>query len=903
MRQLPGDSIIRTGAKMGSELPLGTRIGARYEVREVLGHGGSATVYRAYDSHLTRDVAVKLLHLELSEAVSADRFVHEIALTSRLQHPHILAVLDSGRWEGRLYYVMPFVAGETLEQRLRRKRQLPLDVVVKIAREVGDALSFAHSFDVIHRDVKPSNILLATDHAWLCDFGIARAIRDGDGERLTTSGVIVGTVAYMSPEQASGDRNIDSRSDIYSFGCVLYESLAGVRPFVGADEARSLALRMVSDPPPLSLHRPALAPQVAAAVMRSMERSPADRFATAGEFAGALAAAAAGTTLGGDAGSRAADSRRPVGARRLLLIAAMLIGVCTLGVGGWWMAARRDPSPPAFPDRKMLAVLPFENLGGPNDEYFADGVTEEITSRLASIRSLGVISRTSARQYRNTAKPLKEVARELGVDYVLEGSVRWEKAQNGPGRVRVTPQLIRVSDDSHMWANHYDAEAADIFDVQTRVAEAVAGALGVALGAPERRALAERPTESFEAHTYDLQGHALLENMVATASAPGEFHSQASRAAGLFERALAIDSAFVEAYLGLADAHSILMDSLHDTHDRARRRAIDRARLLAPESSEVLSKMSVVALMDRDTTRARELLERILQRDPNDSEAWASLSMQQWYAKEWSPALASIARSVVLDPRSVASAQMAFSLHFYARRFAEAERYLERVATLRPNEPGPFLSRALLVVASAGDTARAGQLYQDAIRRFGLDSVARLGGGWLFIQSLDSAQVEALRGRRPSIFGSDSAAYYRFKADLYRALRRPAIEHAYRDSQRVALERRTPAAATGLNASDHLASLANVYAQLGRRDDALRAARRATEVQADFAAAWQLDPSPDWLRYKLARVHARLGEGDVVAPELEYLMSVPSDANKWILRLDPAFEPIRSTPRIQRLLK
>jgi serine/threonine-protein kinase len=383
-----------------SELPLGTLIGARYEVRAELGRGGSATVYQAYDSQLERDVAVKLLHLELSEAVSATRFQQEIALTSQLQHPTILSVLDSGRWDGRLFYVMPYVAGETLERRLHRERQLPFGDVVGIARDVGDALGFAHSLGVVHRDVKPSNILLTSDHAWLCDFGVARALRDGNGDRLTTSGVIVGTVAYMSPEQATGDRSLDARTDIYSFGCVLYESLAGVRPFVAADEGRSLLLRMVSDPAPLSLHRPALPAQVSAAVMRAMERSPADRWQSVKSFVDEFNApvrttsegflnvipAARNESIGGVSQERRRTTRSRI--VRWSSIAGVVLGLSIASTLAWRKLTLARPD---APDRDATIALALIRNGDSIATAEEQRVMDAVASSLASWDGLAVI--------------------------------------------------------------------------------------------------------------------------------------------------------------------------------------------------------------------------------------------------------------------------------------------------------------------------------------------------------------------------------------------------------------------------------------------------------------------------------------------------------------------------------
>src|SRR5512138_48408 len=266
---------------------LQSALAGRYRVERELGAGGMATVYLARDLRHDRDVAIKVLHPELAAALGAERFLAEIKTTARLQHPHILPLLDSGD-AGGLYYVMPYVSGETLRSRLERERQLPVDDAVRIAREVADALAHAHAASVVHRDIKPENILLQDSHARVADFGIALAVEHASGARLTQTGLSLGTPHYMAPEQAMGERTIDARADIYSLGCVLYEMLTGEPPFTGPT-AQAIVARVITDTPrPVSLQRRSVPAHVEAAVERALEKLPADRFSTATEFAAAL---------------------------------------------------------------------------------------------------------------------------------------------------------------------------------------------------------------------------------------------------------------------------------------------------------------------------------------------------------------------------------------------------------------------------------------------------------------------------------------------------------------------------------------------------------------------------------------------------------------------------------------
>ena len=457
-------------------------LGSAYTLHHELGHGGMAVVYLATDLRHHRLVALKALQPEFATELGAVRFHREVETAAKLSHPHILPLFDSGEANGLLWYAMPYVDGESLRDRLRREKLLPVNEAVRIACQAADALAYAHRRGVVHRDVKPENILLHHGHALVADFGIARAMAEVP-DPLTVTGATLGTPAYMSPECASGERELDGRVDVYSLGCILFEMLAGEPPFTGPTPQAVLAKRMKQPAPRVSTLRETVPDALDRALARALSRVPADRFATAEQFAEALRLPDAldGRERAGPGRRRAAGSRW-----RVRLAAAIAFVLVAAGVAAW-----RAPNTPVAqaasgPPRVMVVVLPFKNLGRPDDMYFADGVTEEITTRLASIQGLGIISRTSADQYRSSAKPLREMARELGVGYVLEGSVRWDRLGGEARHVRVTPQLIRVSDDSHLWAHRYDADADSVLAAQAYIAQEVTAAVVTALRGPMR---------------------------------------------------------------------------------------------------------------------------------------------------------------------------------------------------------------------------------------------------------------------------------------------------------------------------------------------------------------------------------------------------------------------------------
>src|SRR5256886_11871660 len=478
-------------------------------IEKELGGGGISRVFLAQERELERQVVVKVLPPEMAAGLNAERFRREIQLAASLQHPHIVPLLAAGHADDLVYYTMPLIEGESLRAKLAREGELPINETTRILCDVADALAYAHEHRVVHRDIKPDNVLIARHHAVVTDFGVAKALSESTGKTsLTSAGVALGTPAYMAPEQAAADPHTDHRCDIYAVGALGYEMLTGRPPFTGATPQHVLAAQVTEQPDPVTKRRAAVPAALATLVMRCLEKSAADRWQTAAELLQHLEAMA--TPSGGLAPTVALPPRRPArGAWHRWARWPAYLGVAALGLLAAFGAFGRfhaHSAPSRAPARRMLVVLPFENLGRPEDDYFADGMTEEVTARLAGLHGLGVIGRTSAIQYKKTTKTIPQIGQELGVDYILEGTVRWEKPPQGPSRVRVTPQLIRVSDASHVSANVDDAALADVFDVQSSIATQVAETLDVTLLAPERQALGVRPTANLEAYDSYLRG-------------------------------------------------------------------------------------------------------------------------------------------------------------------------------------------------------------------------------------------------------------------------------------------------------------------------------------------------------------------------------------------------------------
>ena len=608
---------------------LRTALSGSYEIDRELGRGGMATVFLAQDCKHDRVVALKVLHSELAASLGSERFLREIKLAARLNHPHILPLFDSGESDGFLFYVMPYVEGESLRERLEREKQLSVEEAVHHAKAIASALDYAHRQKVVHRDIKPENVMLYEGEAMVMDFGIAKAVSSAATDTITQSGMMIGTPAYVSPEQAAGDQGLDGLSDQYSLACVLYEMLAGERPFDGPNPAAVMTKRFTETAKPLRAVRGIVPDHVERAVAKAMTTDPTGRFATTALFAQAL-------------GSQ---------------ILATPTDTATLPQAATSAA-------------KSVAVLPFANMSADQEnEYFTDGMAEELINALSKIQSLRVASRTSSFAFKGTNTDIGEIGRKLKVSTVLEGSVR--KSGN---KLRIAAQLINVADGYQLWSERFDRDMEDVFAIQDEISQAIFDSLRVILSEGEKKAIERDRPVNLQAYEYYLRGRQFIHQWS---------RSGLEYARQMFRRAIELDPDYALAYAGLADSCSLLYMNCD-------------AR-------------------EQNLTQGNAASRRALELGPDLAEAHLASGLAHSLSMRFKEAEREFEFAMKLDPKLFEAVYHYGRARVAQGEFAEAAKLFERACGLRPEDfqAPTFLAQCYL---GMGRKEEGDSMYRKALR-------------------------------------------------------------------------------------------------------------------------------------------------------------------------------------------
>jgi len=881
---------------------------SHYRIVDNLGKGGMGEVYLAEDTTLKRKVALKVLPPELATSQERlERFQREAESLASLNHPNIVTIHTVEEDGGVRFLTMEWVKGQTLAE-LVEKGGLPLERIFEIATPLADALAVAHSKGVVHRDLKPGNVMVTEDgRVKVLDFGLAKLLEEEPDlqatematEALTRDGIAMGTIPYMSPEQVQG-KPVDHRSDIFSLGIVLYEMSTGQLPFEGETSADLISSILRDNPDSVTDLRLELPRHFGRIIRHCLEKDPQRRYQSALDVRNEIEGLQK-EVESGEVPVSSMSGATPVagagGSRKWLALVALVVAIAVIGGLVWWMGRDGDretsetAAVPAEVGRQMMVVLPFENLGAAEDEYFAAGMTEEITTRLAAVSGLGVISRKSAMRYAGTDKTIQQIGDELGVQYVLEGTVRWARNDDG-SRVRISPQLIQVADDTNLWADTYDRVIDDVFEVQSEIAGEVIQQLGVTLLEPEQASIEARPTENMEAYQAYLRGLDQTGHLT---------YSEQHRLLEIemFERAVELDPEFALAWADLSMAHSGLINlGMDKSPERLAlaKAAVDRALELEPDLPHAHLAMAYYYYWGlRDYEPALDALAIAEKSMPEDQDVLIANFAIRRRQGQLDKSLESVERAFELSPLEDDLPREIGVIHLMNRDAERAlESYDESIA-LAPDQQAAYMFK-MLAHWSLGDIGSARQEFDRMPQtpgvfltyyQVGQDSMER---NWdQALRHLDESPTDLIEG--PDIWTPLDL----LRGELYLQL---GDEEESRQAYQSALELVERQLAVNPQDARLHSSLGLIYAGMGMKEEAIREGREAVGLYPPEKDALH---GPTHVE-DLARIYTMVGEPDEALEQIERFLSIPNWTTAEWIDIDPRYDALRDHPRYEEVL-
>jgi len=867
-----------------------------YELLEEVGRGGQGVVFRARQKSLNRTVALKVISLgQWASKAHLKRFRREAEAAASLDHPSIVPIYEVGERDGSCYFSMKFVEGGQLHEVIRR-RPISIRQAAKLIAKLARTVHYAHEHGILHRDIKPGNILLdAKGEPHLTDFGLARLVETES--TVTRTLEVLGTPSYMAPEQAAGNRKLSGATDVYGLGAVLYQLLTGHPPFAGGTTFETVRLVLDTEPRQPRLLNPKIGRDLSTICLKCLEKDPTRRYASALALAEDLEHWLRHEPIHAKRSGffthvRKWVRRNPTSA---LLVASLIALAAAMGWNVWKSELVTRPA------AKGIAVLPFENLShDPDNAYFTEGIEEEILTRLASIANLRVISRSSTQQYQNGPRNLSQIAKQLGVANILEGSV-----QKAADQVRVNVQLIDARTDSHLWAQSYDRKLTDIFAVQTQIAREVADALQVNLTAREKQTLAVKPTNNLDAHDAYLRGLAFE----ARSRSPFYSPDLVGKATAFYQQAVQLDPNFALAWARLSRANAYIYNSGTDSTPAARREiaktALDNAQKLELNSPETLLALGYYQYwVLRDYERAKITFDGIRGLLPSSSEVPHALGLIARREGQWEQSVTYLQQALALDPRNVRLLMNSAETYAVLRQFPAALKLYDRVLDILPNDLDVMAAKAT-VYQGEGDLKLASSLLSEITEQTPNEDTIRIKVTQLQLERNYSEAVRLLQARQAQFhFASEDdkandqvtlAMVQRLAGDAAGA--KITAEPARNTFQRLYQDQ---------SDNFHLAAqLSQAYAAMGEKDSALKAAERAI-VLRPRAKDRMRGPA---LEENLALIQTMFGENSRAISTLRELLQTPY--NSWVyspvpitpalLKFDPIWDPLRGDPAFQRL--
>jgi len=874
------------------EMKRGSVFSGRYEIIEELGQGELGSVFRAFDISLEKEVTLKILKPEIShDRETIEHYKTEFSSAAKIAHKNVCKMYDFGQESDLNFITMEYVSGQDLKRLIRQTGHLALSTAVGVAKQVCQGLAAAHRSGVIHRDLKPGHIMIDREGCVrILDFGMARSLQS-EGEEGRE--IVNAAPEYMSPELAEG-AEVDLRTDIYSLGIILYEILAGSVPFRG-DSTLGLAVKHKTERPPSpSESNPMVPEELERVIFKCLEKDREKRYSTVDDVYDDLDRIDIEISRFNRNGSGQKTPKSLPGmnltkpSRAFLWTVLMILVVAVFSL---LIFKKRDLAA-SDTGMQMLVVLPFENLGLPDDEYFSDGLSEEIMSRLAALKELGVISRTSAFQYKNTDKTVKKIGEELRVNFVLEGTVRWNRGPDGNGRVRVTAQLIRVADDTHLWAESYERQIDDIFSVQGEIADQVIKKLDIAILEPERLAVRENPTENLRAFDSYLKA-----KTAAVKAYIGQDRHEYEKAIEFLNTAVSLDPNFLQAYITLFNDHMHLYRmGLDRTEERLSliQETLNRLEELAQDSPDVQMSQGLYFMwILRDYDRALEMFDSVQRMRPNLSPSY-SASIKRLRG-DWEGCIADFERAFQLNPLSSDLAHILGRCYAWINDFQIAEEWFTRALSIFPDLYYSKLGKARLPLLAHGNLQETRILLETLPQHMLTEyNLFELG-------MLERNYEDVLERLLASPFDTLAEAQFYIPKDLalasvYSAMGNTGLMQAHAEMATVELEQKR-----GENPEDDrfCAALSLAYAYSGNHEAAVREGERAVAL---FPVSKDAFEGPRYI-LNLAKIYALVGDAAKALDQLEFLFSIPCGNNYSIplLRLDPAWDSIRGHPRFKRL--
>ena len=884
------------------ELTPGSTFAKRYQIIEELGKGGMGRVYKVLDKEIGEKVALKLLNPEIAaESKTIERFRNELKTARQISHKNVCRMYHLSKEEGAPYIIMEYVRGEDLKSVIRMMGRLSPGQTVSIAKQVCEGLNEAHRLGVVHRDLKPQNIMIDRNgDVKIMDFGIARSLQ---AKGMTGEGVMIGTPEYMSPEQAEG-KVADERADIYALGIILFEMMTGRVPFEG-ETPLSVALKHKTEAPPDPRKINTQIPDdLAQLILRCLEKEKGRRYQSAPELLGEFSKIEKGIPTA----EKVFPKRKSLTSKELTVklkhrwrTIAAVAAVAIVAAAAILYFGRGKSIPTATKNR--IVVLPFENLGPPEYEYFADGITDEITARLASISQLEVIGRSSATQYKKTDKSPRQIGEELGITHILSGTVRWQRQSGGPSKVRVTPSLVRVSDATQIWANPYEETIAEVFQVQSDIALRVAKALNVALLEPERKPMEAKLTNNPDAYDYYLRGMDYFNR--------GNNNRQTlTLSIEMLEKAVQLDPRFIQAYVWLGRCHA-LMYWYHFDHTEERaaksKEAADKALELGPDIPEAHYALGMYYYMCQlDYEKALEQLFLALEKQPKNTDVLEYIAYVKRRQGKLDENIVYLKRALEINPRSVNITRNLADTYFLMRNYIEGERFFKLTISFSPDYVSPYIapaaSVAFLYISWEGNTRKAREVLEEASKKIASpddQNDAHFLGS--IIDIYDNDFQSALK--HVSLMPLEALdVQFRFVpksqlyAQIYGLMGEKNKEQEYYQASRLFLESKIKEQPDD---SRLYSALGIAYAGLGLKDRAIQEAKKATDLLPVSKEFWR-----GTLRVKdLAQVYVMVGEYDKAFDQIEYLLSIPGELSVALLKIDPVWAPLRGLPRFQKLVQ